>query len=84
MAAKVFIYSLSTCGHCKRTKQFLDENNIEYDHVDVDLRQGDERTQTIEDVKKYNPRCTFPTLIIGDTVIVGFKEDEIKKALGMS
>ncbi len=49
----------------------------------MDLLQGDERTAIIEDVKKMNPNCSFPTIIIGDKVIVGFKEDEIKEALGL-
>jgi glutaredoxin len=49
----------------------------------VDLLQGDERKAIIEDVKKFNPRCSFPTIIIGNKVIVGFKEKEIKEALGM-
>ena len=78
---KIFIYTLSTCSHCRRTKEFLQEQGFEYDHVDVDLTQGDERSNLIDDVKKYNPRCTFPTVIIGETVIVGFKEEEIRKAL---
>lgn len=81
MANKVFIYTLSTCGHCRRTKQFLQDQNIEYDYIDVDLCQGEERTKTIDEVKKYNPRTTFPTLIIGDKVIIGFKENEIIEAL---
>jgi glutaredoxin len=49
----------------------------------VDKLEGDERKAIIEDVKKFNPRCSFPTIIIGDTVIVGYKEKEIKEALGM-
>ena len=83
MAEKVFIYTLSTCSHCKRAKQFLTDNNIEFDYVDVDLMQGEERTSTIDEVKKYNPRCTFPTILIGDKTIVGFKEDELKESLGI-
>jgi glutaredoxin-like protein NrdH len=80
---KVFIYTLSTCGHCKRTKQFLDENNIGYDYVDVDQCQGQERQDMIEEVKKHNPRTTFPTIVIGDNVIVGFREQDIRDALGL-
>jgi glutaredoxin len=49
----------------------------------VDKLEGDERKAIIEDVKKFNPRCSFPTIIIGETVIVGYKEKEIKEALGM-
>ncbi|MGD8521230.1 MAG: glutaredoxin family protein [Desulfobacterales bacterium] len=79
----VKIYSLSTCSHCKATKKLLGECTIKYDFVDVDLLEGDERKAIIEDVKKFNPRCSFPTIIIGEKVIVGFKEKEIKEALGM-
>lgn len=80
---KVKIYSLSTCSHCKATKKLLDECTIQYDFVDVDLTHGDERKAILEDVKKFNPKCSFPTVIIGEKVIVGYKEDEIKEALGL-
>jgi len=80
---KVMIYTLTTCSHCKSTKKLLDECTVQYDFVDVDLLQGEERAAILEDVKKFNPRCSFPTIIIGDKVIVGFKEKEIKEALGL-
>ena len=79
----VKIFSLSTCSHCKATKKYFSDCTIKYEFVDVDLLQGDERKAIIEDVKKFNPRCSFPTIIIGEKVIVGFKEKEIKEALGM-
>jgi glutaredoxin len=80
----VKLYSLSTCSHCKSTKRLLDECTVAYDFVDVDLLEGDERRAIIEDVKKFNPKCSFPTIIIGQKVIVGYKEQEIKEALGVS
>jgi glutaredoxin len=79
----VTIYSLSTCSHCKAAKKFLGECTIKYEFVEVDQLEGDERRAIIEDVKKFNPRCSFPTIIIGEKVIVGFKEKEIKEALGI-
>jgi glutaredoxin-like protein NrdH len=79
----VKIYSISTCSHCKATKRLLDECTIKYEFTDVDLLQGKERTAILEDVKKFNPRCSFPTIIIGDKVIIGYKEKEIKEALGI-
>ena len=79
----VKVFSLSTCSHCKSTKRFLDECTIKYEFVDVDLLDGDERKAILADVKKFNPRCSFPTVIIGDNVIVGYKEDKIKEALGL-
>lgn len=79
----VKLYSLSTCSHCKSTKKFLSDCTVMYDFVDVDLLEGEERKAILEDVKKFNPKCSFPTIIIGDKVIVGFKEDEIREALGL-
>jgi glutaredoxin len=84
MENKVKVYTLSTCSHCKATKRFLDECSIKYEFTDVDMLQGEERQAILDDVRKFNPRCSFPTIIIGEKVIVGFKENEIKEALGMS
>lgn len=83
MDQPVKMYSLSTCGHCKATKRFLNECQVKYDFTDVDLLEGEERAAVLEDVKKWNPNCSFPTIIIGDKVIVGFKEAEIREALGL-
>ena len=80
---QVKIYSLSTCSHCKSTKKMLSDCTIQYDFVDVDTFEGEERAAILEDVKKFNPKCSFPTVIIGNTVIVGFKEKEIREALGL-
>jgi len=83
MAPPVKLYTLSTCSHCKSTKKLLADCTVQYDFVDVDLLQGEERAAILEDVKKFNPKCSFPTIIIGDKVIVGYKEQEIKEALGL-
>ncbi len=77
----VKIYSLSTCSHCKSTKNFLSDCTVEYDFVDVDLLEGEERKAILEDVRSFNPRCSFPTIVIGGKVIVGYKEEDIKEAL---
>ena len=80
---QVKIFSLSTCSHCKSIKKFLSDCTVMYDVVDVDLLEGKERKAILEDVKKFNPKCSFPTIVIGDKVIVGNKEEELKEALGL-
>ncbi len=77
----VKIYSLSTCSHCKSVKKLMTDCTVKYDFVDVDLLNGEERKAILEDVKKFNPKCSFPTIVIGEKVIVGFKEEKIKDAL---
>lgn len=78
---EVKIFSLSTCSHCKSCKKLLNELEVDFECVDVDMLQGDERKAVIEEVKQYNQRCSFPTVVIKDTVIVGYKEKEIREAL---
>ncbi len=79
----VKMYSLSTCRHCKDAKQLLNDCTINFDFIDVDLLKRKERNDILEEIKKFNPDCSFPTIIIGDKVIAGFKEKEIKEALGI-
>ena len=83
MDKPVKLYTLSTCSHCKATKKLLNECKVQYEFIDVDLLEGNERAATLDDVRRLNPRCSFPTIIIGDTVIVGYQEDKIKEALGL-
>ncbi|MDQ7832956.1 MAG: glutaredoxin family protein [Desulfovibrionaceae bacterium] len=82
MAPNVKVFALSTCIHCKQAKQFLDDKNVTYECVHVDLLTGDDRKQVIEEVKRFNPSLSFPTIVIGDAVIVGFRKDDILTALG--
>ncbi|MCX5849070.1 MAG: glutaredoxin family protein [Deltaproteobacteria bacterium] len=83
MAAKVKMFTLSTCSHCKATKKFMQDNGIPFDCIDVDLLQGADRENILKEVEKYNPNRSFPTIIIGDIVIIGFRENDIREALGI-
>jgi glutaredoxin len=80
---KVMLYALSTCGWCKKTKRLLEELDVAYDYIDVDQLLGDEKDEVREEVTRWNPACSFPTLVIDDQrCIAGFKEWEIREVLG--
>jgi len=83
MPPLVKMYTLSTCSHCKAAKKFMSDCAVKYEFQDIDLVTAEEREAILEDLKKINPRCTYPTIIIGDRVIVGFYEDSIREALGL-
>lgn len=83
MPPEVKLFTLSTCIHCKNAKKFLDECHVNYEFKDVDLLTGMEREKVIDDIRKINAECSFPTIIIGDRVMVGFRENEIREALGL-
>jgi len=80
---RVFLYALSTCGWCARTKQLLTDLGVGFSYVYVDLLEGEERDRTIREVERWNPQLSFPTVVVNDTkVVVGFREDEIREAVG--
>ncbi len=78
----VLIYALTTCVWCGKVKQFLTRMGVAYDYIDVDELRGSEKEEVMNEVKQFNPQCSFPTIRINDKCIVGFKEDKIKEALG--
>lgn len=80
---RVKMYTLSTCHHCKAAKKFVAKCGVEFDSTDVDLLTGAEREAALAEVRRLNPECSFPTIVIGDKVIVGNNEEKIRKALGL-
>lgn len=78
----VRLYALSTCGWCKKTKNLLKDLGVEYNYTDVDLLQGKERDEVMDEIRKHNPKVTLPTLVINDEdCIVGYDEDKIRNKL---
>ena len=81
--SRIKLYTLSTCSHCMRTKRFFKDNGIEMEFIDVDLLAGAERESVMDEIRKLNPDCSFPTICIGDIIIVGYNEEKLKKALNI-
>jgi len=76
------LYALSTCIWCRRVKELLNSMGVEYDYVDVDLLEGEDKNKATEEIKKWNPKMSFPNLIVNNQkCIVGFDEPQIKEAL---
>lgn len=81
---KIMLYALSTCGWCNKTKNLLNNLGVEYSYIFVDLLEEQDKDKLMDEIKKWNPACSFPTIVINNKEsIVGFKEDEIKKVLGL-
>jgi glutaredoxin-like protein NrdH len=77
----ILIYALSTCVWCKKAKSLLETKGIAYDYIFVDQQEGDDKKTTMDEVAKWNPVCSFPTIVINGKCIVGFKEEEILENL---
>jgi glutaredoxin-like protein NrdH len=80
---KVAMYGLSTCIWCRKTRKLLTDLGVDFDFMYVDKLEGDEEDQVVEEIRHFNPSISFPTTVINNTkAIVGFKEKEIREALG--
>ena len=78
----VILYTLSTCGWCRKTKQLLKDLGVAYRYIDVDLLPAKEQQDVMKSIAVKNPTGNFPTIIINDdTCIIGFREAEIREAL---
>ena len=79
---KVTLYALSTCVWCKLTKQFLNENNVEYEYIDVDLCDEEDKQKIHEIIQSKGGSLSYPTTIVDDKVVItGFRKDKLKEAL---
>ncbi len=79
----VMLYALSTCPYCRMTRKYLEDNGVEFDALEVDLLEGDERTEAIAKVKEISGGSSFPVIVIDDETIVGFNKKRIKELLGL-
>ena len=77
------IYTLSTCGWCKKTKAFFNENGIKYSYIDMDKLEGNETDAFRAQQMKFNRNGSFPTIVINDKdCIIGYDEDALRALIG--
>ncbi len=78
---KNVLFALSTCRACKKTRDFLDTNHMEYVLVELDLVDLSSRNELLKEVRRFNPKETFPTLVIngGEKVVIGYDDEELKE-----
>lgn len=82
-AGDVMLYALSTCQWCNKTKQLLKDLGVEFDYVYVDLLEGKAQSDCLDEMERWNPRGSFPTLVIGrKQCIIGYQENQIREAFG--
>jgi glutaredoxin len=79
----VFIFALSTCVWCMKTKKLFKDLGVAYSYVDVDLLEGKAKEEASKEIMKLSGEHSFPTIIIdGKKVIQGFDEEAIRDFCG--
>lgn len=73
---KVTVYSTPTCPWCKKVKEYLKDKKIKFKEVDVST---DEKARN--DMIEKSGQMGVPLIDIDGTIIVGFDQGKIDKAL---
>ncbi|OGC21355.1 NrdH-redoxin [candidate division WOR-1 bacterium RIFOXYB2_FULL_42_35] len=76
MAESVKIYSTPTCPYCKMAKQFLTENNIAFEDIDVAANQA-----AAQEVIAKSGQMGVPVIEIDGKIVVGFDKGKLKDLL---
>jgi glutaredoxin len=64
------------------TKEFLKENDVAYEYVDVDLCTEEDKEKIRKHIQDMGGSLSYPTTIVDDKeLITGFRKDKLKEAL---
>lgn len=80
---KVSMYTLSTCPWCRKTKKFFNEHNIAFEYVDYDLAGEEEQERIIEEMDKHGAGISFPYVMIGEEIVVGYNPKKYSELIGV-
>lgn len=75
---KVKVYSTAWCPYCVKVKEFLEENGIEFEEVDIE----NDSAAAVELVVKSGQE-SVPVIEVDDEIVIGFDKEKLKKLLGI-
>ena len=78
MGKSVKVYSTARCPFCVSVKEYLKQNNVEFQDIDVSTNED-----AAEEMVKKSGQMGVPVLDIDSEVIVGFDQDKINAALSI-
>ena len=78
MAEQVKVYSTPTCPWCKKTKQFLEDNKISYQNIDVTTDNAGR-----EEMINKTGQLSVPVVDIDGEITVGYDENWLKQKLSI-
>lgn len=75
---QIILYALSTCGWCKKVRNLLEQKGVKYQYLYVDLLQDLENLTVSQEIERWNPDLSFPTLVLNNSsCIIGYNEKAI-------
>ncbi len=77
MPDRIKIYSTPGCSPCDQAKKYLSEKGVEFDLVDVSSDP-----EAFQEMRKLSRGAkTAPIISVCDQVLLGFKREELEKAV---
>ena len=81
MAHEVLLYALSTCPWCRKAKKWFADNDVPFDHIDVDLLEGAEQDAAAQKAYELSGARRFPVVVIDGEVVTGYNPERYKELL---
>lgn len=76
---QIKVYSTVTCPWCHKLKEFLKENGVDFEDIDISANP-----KAAEEMIEKSGQMTVPVLDIDGAIIIGFDRESIARALGLS
>ena len=75
---KVRVFSTPSCPYCFTLKEFLKENNIQFEDIDVSVDQ-----QSLTEMVNKSGQMGIPVAEIDGEIVVGFDKERISRLLNI-
>jgi len=75
---KIKVYSTDTCPWCHKAKDWLKENNIEFEDINVEEDQ-----EAAKEMAEKSGQRGVPVIMVDDEIIIGFNEEKLRELLGL-
>lgn len=75
---KIKIYSTPSCVYCKMAKEFFNQNNIQFENVDVSANH-----EAAEEMIKKSGQMGVPVIEIDGQMVIGFDKERIVELLDL-
>ncbi len=75
---KIKIYSTPTCAYCAMAKQFLEENNIAFEDINVAVDK-----QALQEMVQKTGQMGVPVIDVDGKMMVGFNRKVLADLVGI-
>jgi glutaredoxin-like YruB-family protein len=72
------VYSTPSCPYCLTLKEFLRENNVQFEDIDVSQDR-----QALEDMIKKSGQMGVPVVDVDGNIVIGFDKQRIVELLNI-